>query len=196
MKDQLTKSILDSFEHCLKLVTGICESEIEKIFLLKIIDHVQKRADRYGLSFIITEALTGFVNGDEVITSSVNYQMEGDFGYICGIRITNFINQTNIEIFPQKKVEFMNPENIMHNIRYRLDFGIYKYNFNETENKIKKYCVECDGYDFHSTKDQIKRDNERMRNLLLQNGFITLRYLGTEIHNWDDVGIGNFIWNL
>jgi len=31
---------------------------------------------------------------------------------------------------------------------------------------IKKYCVECDGFDFHNTKDQIKKDNERASNLL------------------------------
>jgi hypothetical protein len=196
MKHQLTKSINKSFERSIQLITDICESEIEKIFLLKIIDHILKRPDRYSLSFILVETDTKTINGIEVTTSKANFQMPDDFGYLCGVRMNNFISQTFVEIFPQKQVEFENPDNILHTINYRLDFGVYKYNNIDPKTIIKKYCIECDGFEFHNTKEQLKKDNERMRNLLLRHNYTTLRYLGTEIHNWDDSGVGTFIWNL
>jgi len=43
---------------------------------------------------------------------------------------------------------------------------ICKYLISNSKEMIKKYCVECDGFDFHNTKDQIKKDNERASNLL------------------------------
>ena len=195
MKYQLTKSISKSFEKSIQLIIDICESEIEKIFLLKIINNILKRPDRYSLSFILVESETKIVNGIEVV-SKVNFQMPDSFGYLCGVRINNFISKTFVEIFPQKIVEFENPDNILHIMSYRLDFGIYKYNSIDPKTIIKKYCIECDGFEFHNTKEQIKKDNERVRNLLLQHSYTTLRYLGTEIHNWDENEVGRFIWNL
>ncbi|MCE7864997.1 MAG: hypothetical protein DYG99_15780 [Bacteroidetes bacterium CHB5] len=196
MKDQLLNSIHKTFENSLGLVVNICESEIEKLFLLKIVDYAIKRPDRYSIGFILWETDTETVDGKDVITSPVNYQMPDDFGYLCGLRISNLFEQTYFEIFPQKKEEFGDPYEILRTIKYRLDFGVYKYSKHNSESPSKKYCIECDGFDYHNTKDQIKRDNERVRNLLMLKSFTTIRYLGTEIHNWTEDDVGLFINSL
>lgn len=196
MKTQLTNSIQQTFEKSLQLVTNICESEIEKIFLLKVFDYILKRPDRYSFSFILKEIDTEEINGVEAIFAKANFQMPDNFGYLCGIQINNLIKSTFVEIFPQQNIEFPNPDNCLQNIKYRLDFGIYKYLISNPKEVVKKYCVECDGFEFHNTKGQIKKDNERARNLLFVHEYTTLRYLGTEIFNWDEREIGEFIWNL
>lgn len=42
--------------------------------------------------------------------------------------------------------------------------------------------VECDGWDYHSTKEQVNCDNERDRELLLVCGIPTIRFTGREIN--------------
>jgi hypothetical protein len=195
MINQLQKSIQLSFEKSIKLIVEICESEIEKIFLLKIIDYVINRPDRYSIGFILKGSDTNMINGLEVVTSPANYQMPDDFGYLCGLRIIYLQDNKTIEIFPQLKVKFENPSNFSQPINYRIDFAIYKLE-GDSNTITRKYCVECDGFDFHNTKDQIKKDNERMRNLMLLNEISTIRYLGTEIYNWKDDNIGLFLFNL
>ena len=196
MKDQLIKSIQQSFEKSIQLIISICESEIEKIFILKLINYVLKRPDRYNLGFLLLETETKIVGGKEVTTSEVNFQMPDGFGYLCGLRINNLISQTFIDIFPQHKETFIKGGKMLQTINYRLDFAVFKYSILNPKQILKKYCIECDGYDFHSSKDQIKSDNNRIRDLLLRHDYTTMRYLGTEIYNWEESEIGLFIWNL
>lgn len=196
MKTEILNSIHKNFENCISIVTSLCESEIEKIFLLKIIDYIMNRPDRYSLGFIIVPTDTETIEEQEFMTSPYNFQMPDDYGYMCGLRINYLFTHTYIEIFPQKTKEFCNPENALQKIKYRLDFGIYKYSYSNPNEPIRKYCIECDGFDFHNTPIHIKRDNLRMRNLLLLEDYTTIRYLGTEIHNWTQGEIGLFIWNL
>ena len=48
---------------------------------------------------------------------------------------------------------------------------------------ILKLIIECDGHDFHErTKEQVKKDNERTRNLQ-KAGYEVLRFSGSEIYN-------------
>ncbi len=196
MKEQLTNSIQQSFEKSIQLVLDICESEIEKIFILKILDYILKRPDGYSLGFVFKEPETEIINGEEVITSEVNFTMPDYFGYLCGFRINDLVKDIFFEIFPQKKESFFDSGEILKEVSYRLDFAIFKYSNFDSKEILKKYCIECDGFDFHNTKDQIKNDNNRIRNLLLRNGYTTIRYLGTEIYNWKESEIGLFIWNL
>lgn len=62
--------------------------------------------------------------------------------------------------------------------KYRVDFlipVIYKNQDN------KCFVVECDGYEFHQkTKEQVKKDNQRMRKLQ-EYGYEVIRFSGTEI---------------
>ncbi|MBK9936591.1 MAG: hypothetical protein IPP61_19300 [Cytophagaceae bacterium] len=88
-----------------------------------------------------------------------------------------------IKLLPQHKVG-----------KYRLDFAITaeRY-FNNEWITISKYNIECDGHEFHSTKDQIRNDNFRSRELLLD-GWQTVRFSGSEIHA--KKGLGKFIYEL
>lgn len=196
MVNQLTNSIEKTFAKSIQLLKEICESEIEKIFLLKIIDHILKRPDRYRFGFIFEDTDTEIINGVEVITSKTNYQLPDGFGCLSGLKIDILIQKTQLEIFPQKKIEFYNPDNVLQTIKYRLDFGIYKYSVDKPNENIKNYCIECDGFDFHNTKNQLLKDNHRARNLLLKNGFTTIRYLGTEVYNLADSDVGRLLFNL
>ncbi len=193
---RLLESIKKRFQDNIQLIVDICESEIERIFLLKIVDYTLKRPDCLSISFVLKETLTNTINGRDVIVSDVNYFTPSWFGFLCGFRITNSITNTYIEIFPQEKIEYPKHDNILETVKYRLDFGIYKYSEGDSKTILKKYCVECDGFEYHNTKEQIKKDNQRMRNILLIQDYTTLRYLGTEIINLDENSIGLFLWNL
>lgn len=61
---------------------------------------------------------------------------------------------------------------------YRVDFLIPVIYKNQ-ENKC--FVIECDGHEFHQkTKEQVERDNTRMRNLQ-KYGYEVVRFSGTEI---------------
>jgi very-short-patch-repair endonuclease len=63
--------------------------------------------------------------------------------------------------------------------KYRADIAIpVKY-----WNGLQMFLVECDGHDFHQkTKEQVAKDNERMRDLQLA-GYIIIRFSGSEIYH-------------
>lgn len=64
------------------------------------------------------------------------------------------------------------------NKKYRVDFLIPVIYKNQ-ENKC--FIVECDGHEFHQkTKEQVEKDNTRMRNLQ-KAGYEVIRFSGTEI---------------
>ena len=46
---------------------------------------------------------------------------------------------------------------------------------------VNKIAIECDGHDFHSSKEQIMKDNQRTR-ILTKNGWSVIRYSGSEIY--------------
>lgn len=60
---------------------------------------------------------------------------------------------------------------------YRIDIAMFGRNFDGKEFRL---AIECDGHDFHKTKDQAKRDRKRDRFLQLW-GWNTLRFTGSEI---------------
>lgn len=51
------------------------------------------------------------------------------------------------------------------------------------EDKFSDYklVIECDGHEFHSSKEQIAHDNERNRTLIL-NGYDVIHFSGSEIY--------------
>lgn len=76
-----------------------------------------------------------------------------------------------VEIEKQKEIQ-------CENKKYRVDFYIPVIYKNQ-ENK--SFIIECDGYEFHQkTKEQVERDNTRMRDLQKQ-GYEVIRFSGTEI---------------
>ena len=65
---------------------------------------------------------------------------------------------------------------------YRVDFTIPVAYWN----CLKVFVVECDGHEFHQkTKEQVERDNRRMRDLQKE-GYCVIRFSGTEIYHMAD----------
>lgn len=63
--------------------------------------------------------------------------------------------------------------------KYYADFFISIFGFNGYKNKL---VVECDGYDYHSSKEQIKHDNERDYHIKSE-GYDIIHFSGTEIYD-------------
>lgn len=167
--EEKTKLILNEITNELsvrfKALLDICESPIEEYFLINICNHFFKES-LLGVQFDFMTRWIDFPHSKE----KFNYQENGCdvFGFIYGIKITNGDNIT-LEIIPQYKVK-----------RFRLDFAILI----NTPNKLIKFCVECDGFEHHKSKIQQKEDNTRTRELT-KDGWITVRYTGSELFNWD-----------
>lgn len=84
-------------------------------------------------------------------------------------------NVYKIEIIPQYEVK------TKLNKKFRLDFGLVKSMLRENKIiELEKICIECDGHEYHSTKEQITRDNARARELTLE-GWKIFRFSGSEI---------------
>ena len=63
--------------------------------------------------------------------------------------------------------------------KYRIDILIY-VSYWDCE---KKFAIECDGHEFHQkTKQQVEKDNSRMRDLQ-EAGYTVIRFSGTEIYH-------------
>lgn len=65
-------------------------------------------------------------------------------------------------------------------LRYRADFLLVGIGERATEPVF--IIVECDGEDFHSTREQLRRD-ERRQQALVGTGFAVARFRGVEIYN-------------
>lgn len=78
---------------------------------------------------------------------------------------------------------------------YRIDLAVFGKDFSGNEFRV---AVECDGYEYHKSKEQTKIDRKRDR-FLLSHGWHTLRFTGSEI--WRDAEscaeeVGNFVCQL
>lgn len=76
-----------------------------------------------------------------------------------------------IYVYPQYEIN-------VNNKRFFADFMIFSENY---KNDVK-IIVECDGYDYHSSKEQIKKDNERDM-ILKTAGYDVVRFTGSQIFN-------------
>lgn len=66
---------------------------------------------------------------------------------------------------------------------YRPDFIVKEMMVNGVDFELKKQVIiECDGYNYHSSKQQRNNDTERENNLKLA-GYSIIRFTGTQIHN-------------
>ena len=80
-------------------------------------------------------------------------------------------------IYPQYNI-------VVNDRHFKMDFAIIIEKKLKDESTKEIFCIECDGHEYHKTKEQRAYDNERMR-ILLKNEIKTLRYTGTEIANFD-----------
>lgn len=61
---------------------------------------------------------------------------------------------------------------------YRIDIAVFGQDFGKNE---FRFAIECDGHNFHKTKEQMKRDRKRDRFLQLW-GWHIIRFTGSEIY--------------
>jgi len=99
-----------------------------------------------------------------------------ELGLISSKAANNY-KSCQYEILPQKTFE-------VDGSNYRVDFCIEKM----SELKRKKYlytriAVECDGYEYHSSKEQIAYDHRRDTGLLLRHGLHIIRFTGAELND-------------
>jgi very-short-patch-repair endonuclease len=98
--------------------------------------------------------------------------MDQDFNDRCGARLFVYEKRMTYEyeivIIPQTEIEC-----------YRTDFTI---TFSNQSGLDFIFAVEIDGYDWHSTKQQIQRDKIRERRIISL-GIPVIRFTGSEVFN-------------
>lgn len=162
-------NITQEVEKRFNALIDICESPIEEYFLITLCEYFYSQS----LMSLRFNFLVRWINDPfSPMTKNVepfNYQERGInvFGFIYGIQIG--IGELEYKIIPQYP----------HN-NHRLDFAI----FIERPGQTIKFCIECDGHEFHKTKHQNLKDSERSR-VLAKDGWTTLRYTGSELFKWD-----------
>jgi hypothetical protein len=158
----------------------LCESPIEEKLLYNIIEYVLYDSTTTSLYEIERWFRLSFLyekrNG--VITEKIT-GIRIDYSGYYEKNLTRYI-----EIIPQYIIN-------TNRGGYRLDFGVFLKSF-ESDKLLKKFCVECDGYEFHNEREQIMRDNQRDL-ILLSNDFQTIRFLGKEINNISGEEITNLL---
>lgn len=172
--------ILNEFKRRNDTLLSVCESPIEKLFLLHVIQYFYDQSvETVKFSYIVedVEPVVNPKNSKEnILPKKVNFMEKGGcfFLFLKGLQVENL--QITYQILPQYSLSISDKN-------YRLDFAIL---IGEKTNvgliSRKKYAIECDGYAYHSTQPQITSDNKRMRRLIKE-GWIVLRYSGSEIYN-------------
>jgi len=191
-----------------KLVEGfidkyliLCESEIEKIFITNLIYYL------FEMKFNITRETDSELNytfsnftpytvgvfddnynnykspelfdGDGTF-KLVGIQMNESYSIVVGGEIGVDKIKNKYIFIPQYPVS-------IGDRNYRLDVGLICQHIKN--GKIVKEIfidIECDGFDYHSSKEQLTRDSQRTRKLM-NNGWHVLRYTGSEIVGKQDI---------
>ena len=92
------------------------------------------------------------------------------------------------------------PQVRIKGLNYRVDFTVSVYSeafvsegdFECSDLVMTRFAVECDGHEWHSTKEQIKRDNERDIEIL-KNGVSVIHFPGSKI-NADPIECAKEVW--
>ena len=189
-KKDIQEFELKKFEKILNL----CNSPIEKLFVGKIYSFFLTR----GLSIkLLTQAVEQFEQTEDDHLKSIYYQTNDD-----GLKIR--IDHKNAEYAneltgdPERVYGFQfNCGDVYYEFypQYPI-FNTEQVRFADFVVKVKDekylnladFVIECDGFAWHSTKDQLESDNYRSRFLTL-NGYKILRYTGREISRIDDLFI-------
>lgn len=169
----------------------LCETPIEIELFLKIMDFVIRPSFFYNSDEELKcYKLTILRDFNIDINDNVKYQ---DIEYMeykyLGIRIdySGYYEKEftrYIEIKPQYKFNYKVEDETLGlpiiEKELRLDFIIFLKEY-KTDKIIKKICIECDGYEYHSSQEKIIRDNQRDLILLNEGEIHTIRLLGKQI---------------
>ena len=171
----------------------LCETPIEEELFSKIIKFVIKSSFFFNTdieSKCYKLTILREVNIDiETLEEKYSEIEWGEYIYL-GVRIdySGYYEKEftrYIEIIPQYKFIYKVDDDIyglpIKNKELRLDFGVFLKDY-KTDKLIKKFCIECDGYEYHSSQEKIRNDNSRDMLIITEGDFHTIRYLGTQIN--------------
>jgi very-short-patch-repair endonuclease len=203
IRNQISK-IHDITSKYINKYLDLCETEIEKIFLVNLFQYFFE--EKFSLKTNHYEyADSEFIPFDDFYPY---FEYEDDYSFanhLAGVVMTEkseivrhkltlkntkhqseeddiFVSERK-EIKALKKYTFIPQYTLMvEEKNYRLDFALlYEKTLNNELIKEVKIAIECDGHDFHSTKEQIRKDSLRTRKLM-SHGWKVIRYTGSEIY--------------
>lgn len=209
----ITNKISSSFQGKLDDILNVCESPIEQYMFLMIVENFMKKfmyydtfefiiewkldekwiefeikiekrsVDKNRLKKLELEHREALIKLNKFLYPRHN-KVDPPYRY-AGIKFSEIFpiaeNIRTISIIPQKLVLF-------EDTYYLIDIAIIlEQHSDDKENPkiISKLALECDGHEYHSKPDAIKRDNQRARQLMT-NGWKVIRFSGSEINNLDE----------
>jgi hypothetical protein len=189
--------ITESFESKISEVLSSCDSPIEKVFLIMLLnkaltldsDQFEFGAEDHrpwGLTLLDSEKIT------KIIREKFDFPHDayGAWRYrYSSFRITLPFMLESSEEKERTQIEkalVITPQFMLFDegAVHFIDIGVTlesKYDAEPIIVADKKIAIECDGHAYHSSKEQITRDNIRARKLT-KAGWSVLRFSGSEIY--------------
>lgn len=206
MEERILRDILSIKKDNIKELLALTESPIEKLFMLYLLKYFENSLATSD--FISYQTKKTEINGFHYLTGDDPFKKD-TWGKIIGISINyftvgftlqvgsgnkhnyekrepNLLKAPNGNHFTQMQMLHIYPQYKIQNESsfFRLDFAFLLYeNADHDFSLVKKIGIECDGYDYHSDKDQFKKDRERLRKLEL-NGWSIIPFSGSEINGY------------
>ena len=162
-----------------KTYNQLCDKAKELLFVYN-----NRYGNRYGNSYCLLD-IYDLSEYDLVNMSPIEQILYITF-CICDFYITNRLMSPIIK--PQSHIE-------INGSTYIADFCIYEIDTSpEIFKPLKKpIIIECDGYDYHSNKQQVEYDYKR-ENDLKANGFDVIRFTGSQIYK-DPFGCVEYVYD-
>ena len=195
--NKTVSKITESYESKISEVLSNCDSPIEKVFLIMLLnkaltldsDEFEFGAEDHrpwGLTLLDSEKIT------EIIRKKFDFPHDayGAWRYrYSSFRITLPFMLESSEEKERTQIEkalVITPQYTLFDegAVYFIDIGVTiesRYDAEPILIEDKKIAIECDGHEYHSSKDQITRDNMRARKLT-KAGWSVLRFSGSEIY--------------
>ncbi len=179
---------------------NLCESEIEKLFFVNLFYYFFEEKFDLNKEVILSDFIY-FNNfnphyifrGDEYYEDYRTKERKdesGSYYKVIGIELIEErstilikdVNKADLQIEEFKYTFIPQYRCKIEEKVFRLDIGvIYKELINNQLIKKRKLAIECDGFEFHSSREQMTNDSIRSRKLMKE-GWKVIRYSGSEIH--------------
>jgi hypothetical protein len=200
--DEIQSSILNDFTFKMNEVLSFCDSQIEKLFILKLFYYFKTHKEsldwmnEYEIEFIEDYIFLQDYSCDndkkflkELIAKYSYRNNSSCYLKYNGLRIKENFSEPGSSVFRKFEV-FPNSNTIIDGKKYILDIAIIMYRIKDQEViETKRIALECDGYDYHSSPIQKRNDDIRTRKLKQKGWREVLRYSGTEIYHLKDANI-------